>query len=80
MGALMKDGVGLTESQLQRAEYIERMSRELSRIASASHLHLVSYLLDMATEEATLLRESGKLKAMPKGPSASREPRALRRS
>lgn len=36
----------------ERAEYIERMSLELGRMATAAGLPLLAFLLDMAAQEA----------------------------
>lgn len=40
----------------ESVEYIERMTRELSRLATASELPFLAYILDMATEEASRSR------------------------
>ena len=80
MGAVMRDSVGLTEAQRERAEFIERMTRELGRIATAAELHFVAYLLEMASEEAGLVRDSRQLRAVPMAPTAQRHPRVSSRS
>lgn len=40
----------------EKAEYIERMSRELSRLATLSGMPFLAYVLDMAAEEASLAK------------------------
>lgn len=46
----------VTESQRDRLEYLERMSLELSRMADGGGYKFLSYLLEMAREEAESLR------------------------
>jgi len=43
----------------EKAEYIERMSLELGRLATASGFPFLAYLLDMAAEEAQNCKASG---------------------
>lgn len=40
----------------EKAEYIERMARELSRLATLSGMPFLAYVLDMAAEEASLAK------------------------
>jgi len=47
----------------EKAEYIERMSRELARLASLSGMTFLAYILDMAAEEASLSRPDARLEA-----------------
>lgn len=42
----------------ERAEFIERMSQELSRMANGAGLSMLAFILDMASEEAALIRNS----------------------
>ncbi|BBE71487.1 hypothetical protein OHA_1_01062 [Pleomorphomonas sp. SM30] len=52
-------------ARLERAEYIERMTQELSRLAAGANLPMLAYLLEMAAEEAAALRESAKVRLAP---------------
>lgn len=58
---MLDDTVGGGRAPSDKAEYIERMARELSRLAAVSGLPFLSYLLDMAAEEATQSRPDGRL-------------------
>jgi hypothetical protein len=74
----MEDQIGDTaHRQFERAEYIERMSQELSRLASAANLPMLAFILDMATEEAALVRNGEKVRLAPQPATASRQPRSL---
>jgi hypothetical protein len=54
-----------------KAEYIERMARELSRLASLSGLPFLSYLLDMAAEEAAQSTPDARVLAHGRPPTAA---------
>jgi hypothetical protein len=71
----MQDLIGdPSHPMLDRAEYIERMTQELSRLASAGNLTLLAFILDMATEEAASVRNSGRIRLAPEG-APDRRPR-----
>jgi hypothetical protein len=61
----------------RNAEYIERLSRELSRLASDSDLPMLAYLLSMAAEEAALARGLASPTATAMTAVGPRRPRAL---
>lgn len=55
---MVGSGEGSGSGRMERAEYIERMSQELSRMAASANLPVLAYLLDMATQEAAATRAS----------------------
>lgn len=59
----------------ERIEYIERMSEELSRMASDSRLPMLAYLLNMAAQEAAQSKAPEKLRLAPSD-EPGRMPRA----
>ena len=71
----MDDLIGDTSHPtLERAEYIERMTQELSRLASAANMTLLAFILDMATEEAASVRNRGRIRLSPET-APGRQPR-----
>ncbi len=55
---MVERGDGNGTVRQERAEYIERMTQELSRMAAAANLPVLAYLLEMATQEAAETRAS----------------------
>jgi hypothetical protein len=51
----------------ERAEYIERMSQELSRLATGAGMPMLAFILDMASEEAALIRNAKSVSLAPDG-------------
>lgn len=47
----------------ERVEYIERMARELGRLAALSGRPFLAYVLDMAAEEASLAKTDARFEA-----------------
>lgn len=76
----MVDRVGdVSDLQREKAEYIERMASELGRIASTVGLPMLSYLLEMAAEEAALIQAGGAVRTVPIAPVGRRQPRSAAR-
>ena len=50
---MLDDSAAGAKTPNERAEYIERMSHELSRLATVSGLPFLTYILNMAAEEAS---------------------------
>ena len=50
---MLDDSAAGAKTPNERAEYIERMSHELSRLATVSGLPFLAYILNMAAEEAS---------------------------
>lgn len=65
---------GPSHSTLDRAEFIERMTQELSRLARSSNLPLLAFILEMATEEAAGIRNRGRIRLAPDA-APGRQPR-----
>ncbi|WP_181701808.1 hypothetical protein [Chthonobacter albigriseus] len=55
----------MTDAQRERLEYIERMCQELARMAEVGGHKLLSYLLEMAREEAENARTSASVGIQP---------------
>jgi hypothetical protein len=70
----MKQDVS-TAQQKQCAEYIARMATEMSRLAQAANLPVLSYLLDMASEEAALVQGIEPVVGRPRQSGEGRRPR-----
>ena len=72
----MSEAKRTLEDRRQLVEYIERMSLELSRLANEAELSVLSYLLDMAAEEAASIRSGPPpMPARPRSAEPGRTPR-----
>lgn len=63
-----------------RAEYIERMTLELGRMATVAGLPVLAFILDMAAQEAALAKQSNKLALKPTNEPGRRPRTVLNRS
>jgi hypothetical protein len=66
-----------TDLRREQAQYIERMVRELSRLSAISNLTLLTYLLDMAAEEAAIAAVAQPMLVAPRAAGNGQQPRAL---
>lgn len=59
---MFDDVGGATETPREKVEYIERMSHELGRLAGGAGFPFLAFLLEMAAEEAALMRSDNPIK------------------
>lgn len=59
---MFDDVGGGSESPKEKMEYIERMSHELGRLAGGAGYPFLAFLLEMAAEEASLMKSDNRIK------------------
>lgn len=60
-GHMLDDVGGDDGTPREKMEYIERMSHELGRLAGGAGCAFLAYLLEMAAEEASLMKSDNRL-------------------
>ncbi|WP_237151537.1 hypothetical protein [Oryzibacter oryziterrae] len=63
---MFNSGDGSVQTPNEKAEFIGRMSQELSRLANGAGFPFLAFILDMAAEEAALSRSSNRLQVRSK--------------
>jgi hypothetical protein len=59
---MFDDVGGGSETPKEKVEYIERMSHELARLANGAGYPFLGFLLEMAAEEASLMKSDSRVR------------------